>query len=169
MNKLALLVNAMIEYERGVPRRVGHFLKVYGYAKTIGELEKLPENMQFTLEAAAIVHDIGIKPSLEKYGSSEAKYQEKEGGAAARIMLEKLDFAPEVTGRVVFLVEHHHTYDKVDALDYQILLEADFLVNAFEKEMQQPTIEPVYHDVFKTTAGKRLCELLYLSKPAGTV
>jgi hypothetical protein len=37
MNKQALLIKAMIEYERGVPCRVGHFLKVYGYAKTIGE------------------------------------------------------------------------------------------------------------------------------------
>jgi hypothetical protein len=163
MSKLSRLVDAMTEYERGVPHRVGHFLKVHGYAKTIGELERLPEDEQFILETAAIVHDIGIKPSLEKYGSSAGKYQEQEGGAVARAMLGGLDFAPAVIDRVVFLVEHHHTYTGVDGPDYQILLEADFLVNMHEEEMTRPAIEPAYRNVFQTAAGKRFCERLYLT------
>jgi hypothetical protein len=152
----------MIEYEKGVPHRVGHLLKVHGYAKAIGELEALPEEIQFTLETAAIVHDIGIKPSLEKYGSSAGKYQEREGGAIARAMLVGLSFAPEVTDRVVYLVEHHHTYTDVNGLDYQILLEADFLVNMHEEEMSPSAIRSAYEKVFKTAAGKRFCERLYL-------
>ena len=43
------------------------FLKVYSYAKTIGEMENLDEKMQEILEVTAVLHDIGIKVSEEKY------------------------------------------------------------------------------------------------------
>jgi hypothetical protein len=162
MKILAQLADAMTEYESGVPRRAGHFLKVHGYARIIGELEGLPEDTLFTLETAAIVHDIGIKPSLAKYGSSAGKYQEREGGAVARDMLGKLGFAPGIIERVVFLVEHHHTYEDINGLDWQILLEADFLVNMLEEDMTRPAIEAAYRNVFRTAAGKRICERLYL-------
>ena len=52
-------------------------MKVYAYAKTIGEGEYLEDTTQFILETAAILHDIGIKPALEKYGSCAGPYQEK--------------------------------------------------------------------------------------------
>jgi HD superfamily phosphodiesterase len=152
----------MTEYEQGVPSRVGHFLKVYGYAKTIGEAEGLSPETRFTLETTAIVHDIGIKPSLAKYGNSGGKNQEREGGAVARETLQKLGFQPEVIDRVVFLGERHHTYVGVDGLDYQILLEADFLVNMLEEEMSKEAIKSAYTKIFKTETGKRLCQLMYL-------
>ena len=44
------------------------------------------------LEAAAYVHDIGIKVAEEKYGKCTGKLQEQEGPAVAREMLEKLGF-----------------------------------------------------------------------------
>ncbi|MDR1134465.1 MAG: phosphohydrolase, partial [Synergistaceae bacterium] len=68
----------------------------------------------------------------------------------------------DVTERVVYLVEHHHTYTDVDGPDYQILLEADFLVNMHEAEMPRSAIQLAYKKVFKTEAGKRFCERLYL-------
>ncbi|GHU94955.1 HD family phosphohydrolase [Clostridia bacterium] len=165
MKKLSELIKLMSEYESGVPHRVQHFLKVYGFAKTIGELEGLPSDVQFILETAAIVHDIGIKPSIEKYGSSAGKYQEQEGGTVAKAMLVQLGFDATVIDRICFLVRHHHTYTDVDGLDYQILLEADFLVNMLEEKMTQPTIRSAYDKVFKTEAGKQLCRYQYLCVP----
>ena len=44
--------------------------------KSIGELEALDKNTQYVLEVAAIMHDIGIKISEEKYNSSAGNYQE---------------------------------------------------------------------------------------------
>lgn len=44
------------------------------------------------LEAAAYVHDIGIKPAEKKYGSCGGKLQEQEGPAAAKEILERLGF-----------------------------------------------------------------------------
>ncbi|MDR1471946.1 MAG: hypothetical protein LBS75_05430 [Synergistaceae bacterium] len=111
MNKVARLIDTMIEYEKGAPHRVGHFLKVYGYAKAIGELEGLPEDAQCMLEAAAIILEIGTKPkpSLEKTGDSSGKNQEQESSSCARKILHTLGFAPEVAGRIIYLVENRRS------------------------------------------------------------
>jgi HD superfamily phosphodiesterase len=158
----------MIEYEKGVPHRVGHFLKVYAFAKTIGELENLPADNQTILEIAAIVHDIGIRPSLEKYNSSAGPYQEKEGAIAARTMLTKLGFSEPLIERVSYLVAHHHTYTNVDSIEYQILLEADFLVNMLEEKMEVPQIQAALNNVFQTATGKAFCQAQYLSSTEPT-
>ena len=72
------VITAMIEYFGSDKKRIHHFLKVYSFAKTIGESENLlPDDQE--LEISAIVHDIGIKVSEEKYNSSAGKYQELEG------------------------------------------------------------------------------------------
>jgi hypothetical protein len=151
----------MIEYLGGDARLVNHFLKVYAYAKAIGELEKLDDRTQETLEAAAIVHDIGIPPSIQKYGSAAGKYQETEGPPIAEKMLADLGYDEPTTRRVSYLVGHHHTYTGVDGLDYQILLEADFLVNADEGHLSRADIEGKM-GFFRTEAGKRLLRQIYL-------
>lgn len=77
------VINEMISYYKGDVKRINHFLKVYSFSKTIGELEKLDKDTQFILEVAAAMHDIGIKVSEEKYNSSAGKYQELEGPIVA--------------------------------------------------------------------------------------
>ena len=77
------LIEKMMEYYAGDPKRVQHFLKVYEFAKLIGESEELEPEKLHILRTAAIVHDIGIKISEKKYGSSGGKYQVKEGPAVA--------------------------------------------------------------------------------------
>ena len=158
----ASLILSMAEYEDGCVERVNHFLKVFAFAKTIGEGEGFPETTQEILETAAIVHDIGIKPSLEKYGSGAGEYQEKEGPAVAKEMLEGLGYPAHVIDRVCYLVGHHHTYSNIDGDDYQALIEADFLVNIFEGQMQRAEIETVEQKIFRTETGKRLLHLLFL-------
>ncbi len=158
----APLILKMCAYEEGEVKRVNHFLKVYGLAKAIGEGEGLPAEVLDILEAAAIVHDIGIKVSLEKYGSSAGPYQEKEGPAIAREMLAELGFAPALVDRVCYLVGHHHTYDAIDGMDYQALVEADFLVNIFEGGMEKPAIREVRKNIFKTETGLEMLDSLFL-------
>ncbi|MDR1581555.1 MAG: HD domain-containing protein [Synergistaceae bacterium] len=162
MNKLARLIDTMIEYEKGIPHRVEHFLKVYGYAKAIGELEGLPEDMQCILEAAAIIHEIGIKPSLEETGDSSGKNQERESSSFARKILHNLGFAPEVAGRIVYLIENRHNSKIVKSLDGQILLEADTLVNMHEDEAPLSAIKIAYDEMFATATGKKFLKQLFL-------
>ena len=150
----AELLNKMILFDKGDARRIQHFLKVYQFAALIGKLERLPPEQQRVLEIASILHDIGIHPAEQKYGYSNGKLQEQEGPAYARELLQEVDgYSPGLIDRVCFLIAHHHTYEGVDGLDWQILLEADFLVNSFESNLPEEAIKKFRTRVFKTKSG----------------
>lgn len=73
------LLQEMIAYYRGDAKRIQHFVKVYQFAKMIGELEQLPEEEQFILETAAIVHDIGIKAAEENTAAVQVSCRKGKG------------------------------------------------------------------------------------------
>lgn len=156
------VIHEMILFDRGDARRIQHFLKVYQFAALIGKLEGLSPEQQEILEIAAILHDIGIIPSEKKYGISNGKLQEQEGPAYARELLNRISgYGQEFIDRVCFLIAHHHTYEGVDGLDWQILLEADFLVNSFEKNMTEEAIKKFRASVFRTKSGIALLNNQY--------
>ena len=66
--------------------------------------------------------------------------------------------------RITWLVTHHHTYTNVEGMDYQILLEADFLVNAGESEYSKQAIENFCRKVFRTEAGTHLLKSMFPEK-----
>ena len=66
--RIEKLLTAMMEYDHGDVPRIQHFVKVYEFARMIGLMEGLDAKTQFTLESAAVVHDIGIHISEQKYG-----------------------------------------------------------------------------------------------------
>lgn len=156
------LMLKMIEFDKGDPKRIQHFTKVYEYAHMIGKLEGLDEKSQRILDMAAILHDIGIHPSEEKYGHCNGKLQEQEGPIYARKILEDFEeVTKEEIDRVCYLIAHHHTYQEVDGKDYQILLEADFLVNAYEDGLNSESIRIFEKNVFQTKTGIELLNLMY--------
>lgn len=148
------LIMEMTRYYSGDPKHIQHFMKVYAYARMIGEMERLDRKTQHMLETAAIVHDIGIKESMEKYGDSAGHHQEQEGPAVAENMMGRLGYEEDVIKRVCYLVGHHHTYQDIEGLDYQILVEADFLVNLYENGSSKETAREVLYRVFVTESGK---------------
>lgn len=154
MGVQSLLIASMIKFHENEPQLVQHFMKVYAFAKTIGELEGLDEKTQYILELAAISHDVGILVSMEKYGSSNFEYQELEGPPVAKQMLKELGADDDIIERVCYLVSRHHTWDGVEGKDYQILLEADFLVNAHEHGFGIDKLEKPFLRLFKTETGK---------------
>ena len=155
------LIVKMTEFNAGDPKRIQHFLKVYEFAHVIGIREGLDPETLHILEMAAILHDIGIRPSEEKYGRCDGKLQEQEGPAVARGMLMRLGFAENVIERVCYLIAHHHTYENVDGLDYRILLEADFLVNALEDDLPKEAIRKCRENVFETETGVYLLNTMF--------
>lgn len=163
MSQIAALIDAMIRYEADCPERVQHFLKVYAFARAIGQQEGIEAHTQFVLESAAVVHDIGIRPSLVKYQSAAGPHQEAEGPAMARPMLEEFGYGAADIERICYLIAHHHTYTAIDGPDYQILVEADFLVNIFESGYPQEKARKVYDNIFRTGTGRRFCHTMYLS------
>ncbi len=158
---LAKTMERMIEYSKANLHDINHFVKVHAYARTIGLLESLDERTQTILEVAAIVHDIACPMLREQYGKCPGHLQEQEGPALAKELLAPLGWDEELVERVAFLVGHHHTVEGVDSADWQILLEADFLVNADEGKASAETIERVRTKVYKTAAGLRLLNKMY--------
>lgn len=162
MTNTGRVIEAMTGYYAGDVKRISHFLKVYGYAKVIGELEGLQEQEQELLEIAALVHDIGIKISEEKYHSSAGNYQELEGPPAAKQLLGDLGLPEDMIDRVCYLVGHHHTYQGINGADYQILVEADFLVNIQEEAIGEQAIARIREKIFRTKSGLRLLDRIYV-------
>ena len=113
---------------------------------------------------AAILHDIDIKEAEKKYKSSAGKYQEMECPSIACEMLSDLKVSEEIIDRVCFIIGNHHSYAKIDGIDFQILVEADFLVNIYEDGLGKKAIENINENIFKTQSGKSLIKTMYLFK-----
>lgn len=88
------VLSAMVTYETGSPKRIQHFIKVYTFSKLIGLREGLDPQTQLILETTAAVHDIGIRKSLEVYGSYTGKTQEELGPAEADALLTLYRLSP---------------------------------------------------------------------------
>lgn len=142
---------------------INHFMKVWGFAHAIGLSEGLDEQTQKTLELSAIVHDIACPLCRRKYGNTNGKAQETEGNLLAREFYQDYGLPKEQLDRICYIVSHHHTYTGIDGIDWQIMLEADFLVNADESQMPKESIIRFRDKVFRTKTGSEMLERMYLS------
>ena len=75
--------------------------------------------------------------------------------------VDKECFDQDVSERVQYLIAHHHTYNNIDEIDYQILVEADFLVNIMEDGLSKEAALKAYESIFKTTCGKMICREMF--------
>lgn len=155
-------VEKMIRFSDGNIHDIEHFMKVWAFAKTIGEQEGLDEHTQLILELAAVVHDISCPLCREKYGNTNGKLQEREGPALVAEVFAGSGLADSDILRISWLVAHHHTFTDVDGLDHRILLEADFLVNAGENGSPKAAVRKARELVFKTQSGTRLLDSVFL-------
>ena len=144
----------MVDHDRGSAKRIQHFLKVHRFAQLIGRGEGLDAHTQLVLECAALVHDIAI-------GRCTGTLQEQEGPAYARDLLAEFQLPQADVDRIGYLVAHHHSYDNIQGMDYQILVEADFLVNFHEDKMEKETVQETMNRIFRTETGKRLCRTMF--------
>ena len=154
-------IEAMISFFRGSLHDINHFIKVWGYAKLIGEKEGLDETALYILELAAITHDIACPACRAKYGSAIAERQEEEGALMVRDFLKPFSLASSVVDRISYLVGHHHTFDNIDGLDYQILVEADLIVNAEEKGFSLDNVKNTRDKLFRTKSGIAILNSIY--------
>ena len=159
---IAEAMKKMILLSEGNQHDINHFLKVHAYALTIGACENLPPQTLRTLELAAIVHDIACPLCREKYGNTNGKYQELEGAPLTKAFFEGTDVPGEMVERIVWLVAHHHTLRPIEGPDHQILIEADYLVNADESGLPEKNIRHMGETIFRTETGKALLKSLYL-------
>lgn len=163
------LCREAIAYDYGDPKRIQHFIKVHAFAKLIAESEGVDAHTRFVLEAATYLHDIGIHKAEDLLGDCGGKNQEKLGPGEAAPILERCGFSEADAQRVCFLIAHHHTYTGIDGADWQILLEADMLVNLFEDGAGEHAARSALERVFKTEAGRELCRQMFLEPRAVTL
>lgn len=161
MQSISEMVTKMIDFYNGNLHDINHFIKVWTYAKTIGDLEHLDEETQFILEAAAVVHDISCPLCREKYGNADGKRQEQESPALVFDFLKDTGMSASQIDRVIYLVAHHHTLDNIEGIDYQILIEADYIVNADENSYSPENIANFDKSHFKTQAGHSLLHSVF--------
>ena len=76
-------------------------------------------------------------------------------------MLNDLQFNEIVIDRVKYLIAHHHSYAAIDGIDYQILVEADFLVNILDDGLAKEAALQAYQNIFKTESGKNICQEMF--------
>ncbi|OJU11283.1 MAG: phosphohydrolase [Clostridiales bacterium 43-6] len=155
------IVKRFLRYFDKDKRRINHALKVHSFARLIALGERVDDKTLEIIEITAILHDIGIKTAEEKYNSSMAKYQETEGPPVARKLLADLNVDGEIIDRVCFIIGHHHTIGKIDGIDFQIIVEADFLVNIDEDDMKGNAVTSIREKCFKTKTGLEIFNDLY--------
>jgi HD superfamily phosphodiesterase len=148
------IVEEMKRYFGKDQELVDHTLEVLEYAKKIMDEEHLGEKAKKIITDATVLHDIGVIEARRKYGSSAGPYQEKEGQIIARSILEKIGRSPEEIDRVCFIVGHHHTPSAIDGMDFQIVWEADQIVNVKTSGLHEK--KENLDKYFKTTSGKQM-------------
>ena len=158
---IAEIMKKMIDFSDSNIHDIDHLIRVWTYAKTIGELESLDAETQYILEVAAITHDIACPLCREKYGSTNGKHQEAEGVPMVRDFLRGTGLTETQIHRVAFLVGHHHTFTDVCGRDYQILLEADYIANASENGYERRSVENFIHKIMRTESGKALAKAVF--------
>ena len=141
-------------------KRVNHALKVAQYAE---EILKIEGGHPLVVLGAAYLHDIGIKQAEEKYGSASVEDQEKMGPDIARDILNRLNVQRGIVEEICDIIGHHHHPRKTETLNFQILYEADWLVNVedngFSKDPKK--LEEIIDKNFKTVTGKKFAKEIY--------
>lgn len=89
--------------------------------------------------------------------------EEKEHPLAGNI-LEELGMDEKLVERVKFVIGNHNTYENIDGIDFQIIIEADFFDSTFEKGLSEDSVTESVQKHFKTYTGKKLIQIMYLQK-----
>ena len=99
--------------------------------------------------------------SYNNYKNSVPENLFKRYAALLEEFFKDSDLPKEFTDRVSYIVSHHHTIDGIDGIDYQIMIEADYLVNADESNFSGNNVRNMLEKVFKTETGKFLLKSMY--------
>lgn len=135
------IIREMKEVFKEIPFGIEHTLKVLQNAEDIMKGESIEEEKEL-ITIVAILHDIGAVEAQKKYGSIDGVYQEKEGPAVAREILQRVGYNENID-RICFIVGNHHTPSKINGIDFQIQWEADLLENltVMDKHKEQEKIK----------------------------
>lgn len=141
-------------------RRISHALEVASHALRIQTAEG---GDRYIVIMASLLHDVGIKPAEERFGSSAGHYQEKLGPPIAGEILGKLGVDENAIATVQELIAYHHTPGKITTKEFACLWDADFIVNLREvaETMEVEKIRHLIDEKFMTDEGKRIAREIF--------
>ena len=151
-------IESMREYF-GEELLINHTLKVLSHAEQILEGEGIVGDfLKAAVALGSIYHDIGIPEARKKHSSSDAPYQEMEGPPIARVLMTGIGTRPDIIERVCYIVGAHHSKEKIDGIDFQIIWEADFIVNVDEKNivLKKEKVRSALEENTITRTGRQL-------------
>ena len=125
------LIKLLTDFFENDYRRIQHAVDVLHHAENI--MQKADEYDCDVVVAAALLHDVGIKPSESELGYNNGKTQEQYGPPVARELLTRIGFPPDKLQKVVDIVGNHHSPSRYDYPELAILKEADRIVNRQEE------------------------------------
>jgi HD superfamily phosphodiesterase len=124
------ITKLLVDYFGNDFRRITHALEVLKYSE---EIMENAQNYDYDIViAAALLHDVGIKPSEEKLGYNNGKTQEEYGPPIAEELLKGIGFPSEKVAKVCEIIGNHHSRSRYDYVELKILKEADRIVNKLE-------------------------------------
>ena len=159
--EIANLTKRMVQYYGKNPTDTHHFMGVYAFSVIIAKGEKVDKESMVIIERAAVILDIACPLCREKYGDVNGKHQEIESPALVREFLKDFGCSRDFIDRIAFLIGHHHTPDGIDGIVYQILIEADYLVYAYEMNFSKESITAMYDKFFRTSTGRAMLKEMY--------
>jgi len=125
------IVKLLADYFEDDYRRIQHAISVLHHAENI--MEQSDNHDPEVVIAAALLHDVGIKPSEIKLGYNNGKTQEEYGPPVVRALLTDIGFPVDKLQKVVDIVGNHHSPSRYDYPELAILKEADRIVNRQEE------------------------------------
>lgn len=160
MDRETKLLLAALRYEQGHPRRTQHILKVYALAGALGDAQGLEPEEQQILRAAAVLHDIPIRYCKEHYqGDASQENQRREAPRMVKEFLSQAGYPADFARPVLELVQSHHCYGTTGSQLLQLLIEADLMVNLYEKEDAFREDWDRVGSLFQSRAGRELFDL----------
>ena len=155
------LIKELEDYFGEDIKRINHAKNVMHFAE---ELLKLENSDWHIVIPASILHDVGIKISEEKYGSSAGHYQEKEGPAVARKILLKIGVKNKDIDEICEIIRYHHSPGRSNTKNFKALYDADLLVNLRDEVgvKDKAKLEKIINKAFLTDAGKQIAKNTYL-------
>ena len=146
------IIKRAISLDHGDKYHIRHLLKVHEFAQMIGHLEKLAPERQETLEAAAILHHLVTEDQVDDHMDYLRPVQK---------IMDEAGMNTDTRDRVLFLIHRLMTHQKVDSVDYQILREVDFLVDACERMLAKDTIKQARDRLFRTPCSIEILNAIF--------
>jgi len=142
-------------------KRISHALAVLDYAEQILVVEG---GDPLIVEAAAILHDIGIHEAERKYASAAGNYQEIEGPPIAEKILAKYDLDGKTIEHICWIIASHHSAKDIDTMEFRIVWDADWLVNIPDElsGKSRDELAKLIDRIFKTKTGHRIAVELFV-------